>query len=95
MKSKIVRFISAIILLAVAVPILSLQVFAAKTVTPISGCVSVTDSNNTGSLSNGTVTITASGWWSSKTNTVTITNESSSIPIKCTLHTTMTARQRL
>ena len=50
---------------------------AATTVTPLAGQISVTDSGNTGKLSDGTVTITAKGSIFSKTtNNVTIRNES-------------------
>ena len=52
--------------------------FFATTVSPIEG-VSVTDSSSTGSLSNGTVTITVKGGWfssSRNTNTITVANTS-------------------
>ena len=79
MKTKYMRhvFVAGVLLLLLLSLLLS-PVFAARTVTPIENCVTVTDSKNTGQLSGGVVTVTASGWWSSQTNTVTITNIGSS-----------------
>lgn len=55
-----------------------ISMFAAKTVTPITG-VDVTDSAGTGSLSNGDVTITVrGGLFYSKSNTITVANVSPS-----------------
>ena len=79
MKTKYMRhvFVAGVLLLLL-LSLLLIPVFAARTVTPIENCVTVTDSKNTGQLSGGVVTVTASGWWSSQTNTVTITNIGSS-----------------
>jgi len=79
LKTKYMRhvFVAGVLLLLL-LSLLLIPVFAAKTVTPIANCVTVTDSNNTGQLSGDVVTVTASGFWSSKTNTVTITNIGSS-----------------
>ena len=45
-----------------------------KTVEVLDGKVSLEDTQNTIGNSSGTITATASGYWSSKTNTITITN---------------------
>ena len=64
----------AVIMLFTMMPVVN--VFAAKTVEVLNGQVSVTDSVGNGSLSNGVVTITATGsLFSKKTNNVTIKNE--------------------
>ena len=79
MRYKIKHYLLMVIMLAVVLPVLIVTAFAATTVVPITCCVSVTDSVGNGKLSNGTVTIQASGGlFSQKTNTVTITNSSSS-----------------
>ena len=55
----------------------SVATFASKTVTVLDGKVSVTDDNGTGSVSGGTVIITAKGSLiSKKTNNITVTNNS-------------------
>ena len=65
-------------MLVLAASILTLNAAAAeKTNTVLDGQVSITDSVGTGSVSGGTVTITAKGsLFGKKTNTVTITNTS-------------------
>ena len=80
MKSKFMRYLRLAVVILVLVPALFVTAFAAaKTVEPITGCVTVTDSVGNGSLSNGVVTIQASGGlFSQTTNSVTITNGSSS-----------------
>ena len=56
-----------------------IALYASKTVTVLDGKVSVTDNQGTGSVSGGTVTITAKGsLFSKKTNNITITNDSGS-----------------
>lgn len=50
----------------------------AKTVDAISGQIEVSDTSNNVSNSGGVVTATASGWWSSKTNTVNVINSGES-----------------
>lgn len=65
---------SAVLIFA-AVPF-GMIVSAAKTVTVLDGQVSVTDSSGTGKVSDGVVTITVKGGLlSSKTNTITISND--------------------
>ena len=79
MRYKMKHYLSMVIMLAVVLPALIVTAFAATTVVPITGCVSVTDSVGNGTLSNGTVTIQAKGgYFSQTTNTITITNTSSS-----------------
>ena len=54
-----------------------IALYASKTVTVLDGKVSITDDNGNGSVSGGTVTITAKGsLLSKKTNNITVTNDS-------------------
>ena len=78
MKLKFTHWVSVLVVVVMILPMLATNAFAATTVSPIDGCVTVTDSAGNGSLSSGTVTITASGgYFSQTTNTVTITNSGS------------------
>ena len=78
MKCKLSHWLSLMLVLTMLLPVLTISAFAATTVTPIDGCVTVTDSVGNGSLSSGTVTIQAKGGYLFQiTNTITITNSSS------------------
>ena len=71
---KVLPIILAVVLLFTALPFQF--AVSATTVNVLDGQVSVTDSANSNKLSGGTVTITAKGsLFGSKTNTVTVTNE--------------------
>ncbi len=74
------RFAKVLVLLTVVVAMVAmtaLPAMAAKTVTVLDGNVSVTDSVGNGTVSDGIITITATGTnFAQKTNTVTIANES-------------------
>ena len=73
---RILPIVLSVMLLMTALPVHISVSAAATTVNVLDGQVSVTDSVGNGSLSNGTVTITAKGSLFSKTtNTVTIANE--------------------
>lgn len=73
MKSKTKRWLWLAALISMLLPVMLIPV-SATSVIPIDGKITVSDTQNNATLSSGIVTATASGWWSSKTNTITITN---------------------
>ena len=76
-KTIFKRIFPILIVLAMILTAIPLQVFAATTLEPVAGQIQVTDSVGTGTLSSGTVTITAKGGLlSGTTNTITVTNTS-------------------
>ena len=71
------RALSLVMILAALIAVLTVQAFAATTLTLLDGALTVTDSVGTGSASGSTVTVTATGGTLTKTtNNITMTNES-------------------
>ena len=78
-KLRINKTLTVILVLLMTMSVMSLQVFAARTVYVLDEQVSITDSLGNGSVSGDIVTITAAGGSTTlkrRTNTVTIYNES-------------------
>ena len=79
LKMQIKRDVAALLALLMTLSVMSLQAFAAKTNTVLEGKVTVEDSLGNGTLSSGTVSITAAGGLTGikrKTNTIKIYNKS-------------------